>query len=100
MLKFRLYLLEHACSVGVVRCVMSGHMARISINMERARLQAQCANQRKPARHGSERVVIMTEYREHKWDEEYYGYRCSKCLTFIPFGCDPWLPNDEEEDDE
>jgi hypothetical protein len=27
----------------------------------------------------------------HNWEEEYYGYRCSACGTFIPFGSEPWL---------
>lgn len=30
--------------------------------------------------------------------EEYDGWRCSVCGTFYPFGCEPWL--DEEEGDD
>jgi hypothetical protein len=29
--------------------------------------------------------------------EEYYGYRCSLCDLFIPYGCEP---NDDEEEEE
>lgn len=32
---------------------------------------------------------------EHKWVEEYYGYKC-ECGAFIPYGCEPWIPTDEE----
>lgn len=32
---------------------------------------------------------------EHDWKEEYYGTRCEKCGLFYPFGCEPWLPDDE-----
>ena len=32
---------------------------------------------------------------EHDWREEYYGTRCAKCGTFYPFGCEPWMPDDE-----
>lgn len=30
------------------------------------------------------------------WLEEYYGYRCRVCGAFVPFGCEPWAPDDEE----
>lgn len=35
---------------------------------------------------------------EHQceWEEEYYGYRCKICGEFIPYGCEPWMPTDEE----
>ena len=36
----------------------------------------------------------------HDWQEEYYGWKCSKCGDFIPFGCEPWMPVDEYEEDE
>lgn len=32
---------------------------------------------------------------EHDWKEEYYGTRCSKCNTFYPTGCEPWMPDDD-----
>lgn len=37
----------------------------------------------------------------HQWKEEYYGYRCGECGQFIPFGCEPWLnePDDYDDDD-
>lgn len=34
-----------------------------------------------------------TLFGNHKWVEEYYGTRCTKCKTFYPHGCAPW---DEE----
>ncbi len=30
------------------------------------------------------------------WTEEYYGYRCRACGDFVPFGCEPWAPDDNE----
>ena len=40
----------------------------------------------------------------HEWHEEYYGYHCSLCDLFYPFGCAPWddldeLANDDEDED-
>ena len=32
----------------------------------------------------------------HNYTEEYYGYRCIDCDQFIPYGCEPWLPDDDE----
>jgi len=37
---------------------------------------------------------------KHEWKEEYYGTRCRKCDAFYPFGCEPWAPIEEDEDDE
>ena len=34
---------------------------------------------------------------DHKWVETYYGYRCENCDEFIPYGCEPWA---YERDDE
>ena len=28
---------------------------------------------------------------DHDLKEEYYGYRCSKCDLFIPYGSEPWI---------
>jgi hypothetical protein len=35
----------------------------------------------------------------HEWKEEYYGYHCSKCDLFYPFGLAPWEYFDEPEND-
>ena len=32
----------------------------------------------------------------HDWEEEHYGYRCRNCRDFIPCGCEPWMPLDDE----
>lgn len=32
---------------------------------------------------------------QHKWKEEYYGYKCEVCEMFVPYGSEPWLPIDE-----
>jgi hypothetical protein len=32
--------------------------------------------------------------------EEYYGWRCTVCDAFYPFGCEPWAPLDEEDEDD
>lgn len=37
---------------------------------------------------------------EHVWDQVYYGYECRECALFIPFGLEPWLPLDEDEQEE
>lgn len=31
----------------------------------------------------------------HLWEEDFYGWRCAGCDSFIPFGCEPWAPDDE-----
>lgn len=28
------------------------------------------------------------------YTEEYYGYKCKMCNHFIPYGCEPWLPDE------
>jgi len=33
----------------------------------------------------------------HRWKDEYYGYRCENCGDFIPYGCDPWMPFDDDD---
>jgi hypothetical protein len=37
---------------------------------------------------------------EHVWIEEYYGHCCCKCKQFIPYGGEPWMPDDEDFFDE
>ena len=32
---------------------------------------------------------------KHRYTEEYYGYRCVHCGEFIPFGCEPWIDDDD-----
>lgn len=34
---------------------------------------------------------------EHHWREVYYGYECEICGEFIPYGCEPWLDDEDEE---
>jgi hypothetical protein len=34
---------------------------------------------------------------DHQWREEYYGYKCINCEEFIPFGCEPWAPDEAVE---
>lgn len=46
-----------------------------------------------------ERAVKVCELTSHKWNDEYYGVRCEQCGTFYPYGCEPWLPFDGEDDD-
>jgi hypothetical protein len=33
-----------------------------------------------------------------QFEEEYYGYRCPRCKMFIPDGCEPWAPEEQEPD--
>lgn len=37
---------------------------------------------------------------EHHYKETYAGYECEYCHDFIPYGCEPWMPIDEDEDDD
>lgn len=39
--------------------------------------------------------VIVELNHKHDWQEEYYGYEC-RCGGFIPYGSEPWLPEDED----
>lgn len=32
---------------------------------------------------------------QHVWKEEYYGYKCERCQTFIPYGSEPWVITDD-----
>jgi hypothetical protein len=34
---------------------------------------------------------------KHDWKEVYYGYECRKCSLFVPFGCEPWAPDEDVE---
>lgn len=45
------------------------------------------------------RASAVCDMTHHEWTEGYYGYRCDNCGLFIPFGCEPWAPNDDNESD-
>lgn len=45
-----------------------------------------------------ERAQELCELTHHDWVEDYYGYRCSQCNMFIPYGCEPWIDFDDEGD--
>jgi len=36
------------------------------------------------------------ECRSGDWKEVYYGYECRVCGAFVPFGGEPWAPDDGE----
>lgn len=36
----------------------------------------------------------------HEWGPHYYGHECVTCKLFVPFGCEPWAPNEDESDKE
>lgn len=38
---------------------------------------------------------MINREHEHDWREGYYGWECD-CGEFIPFGCEPWVPTDDE----
>jgi hypothetical protein len=40
------------------------------------------------------RLIPSCDPWQHKWVEVYYGYECSICGDFVPFGSEPWI--DEE----
>lgn len=41
----------------------------------------------------------LCETTHHKWRGEYYGYKCEICGDFIPYGCEPWLPVEDDDED-
>lgn len=41
-----------------------------------------------------------TDMSKCEWQEVYYGYKCVKCGTFVPFGSEPWMPLDNDGDDD
>ena len=48
-----------------------------------------------------ERAREICELTSHKWRDVYYGIECEQCGLFYPDGCEPWLPmNDDEDEDE
>jgi len=50
-----------------------------------------------PPRGGSGVEPKYCEPSNHVWKQGYYGWECAKCGLMIPFGCEPWLPFDEEQ---
>lgn len=36
---------------------------------------------------------------KHDWKETYYGVKCSECGLFYPHGSEPWLPDEEEPEE-
>lgn len=47
-----------------------------------------------------ERARQLCEATSHVWREEYYGYHCENCGEFVPFGCEPWIPADIDDESE
>jgi hypothetical protein len=45
-----------------------------------------------------ERAEEICNITHHKWVEEYYGYVCQDCGLFIPYGCEPRLPFDLDDE--
>lgn len=43
-----------------------------------------------------EQAFRLCQMTHHDWVEEYYGYRCTQCGEFIPYGCEPWMPDEDE----
>ena len=40
-------------------------------------------------------IETVHDCKSTDWKEEYYGYRCKVCGNFVPFGCEPWMPEQE-----
>jgi hypothetical protein len=36
---------------------------------------------------------------DHDWIDGYYGLYCRHCDMMIPYGCEPWLPIDDDDID-
>jgi hypothetical protein len=47
-----------------------------------------------------EKAHELCEITHHQWSEDYYGYTCQNCGEFIPYGCEPWTPVDQDDDDD
>jgi hypothetical protein len=45
---------------------------------------------------GNPKTREICEATHHEWKEEYYGYKCENCGEFIPYGSEPWEPDEEE----
>ena len=43
-----------------------------------------------------EKAQQLCEMTGHKWQETYYGLKCEQCGLFIPDGCEPWTPLDDD----
>ena len=44
-----------------------------------------------------ERKQEICDCTHHEWVEEYYGYVCENCGLFIPYGSEPWMPDDPDD---
>lgn len=44
-----------------------------------------------------EEVRQYCEMSSHHWRDEYYGYQCETCGEFILYGCEPWMPLDDDD---
>lgn len=42
----------------------------------------------------------LCEATHHEWKEEYYGLKCETCGEFIPYGCEPWVSDEEEPEED
>ena len=47
-----------------------------------------------------ERAQEICEMIGHKWEETYYGIRCMNCGLFYPDGCEPWMPYEDDPEEE
>jgi hypothetical protein len=43
-----------------------------------------------------EEIQQICDATHHKWIDEYYGQKCETCGIFIPYGCEPWMPLDDD----
>lgn len=47
-----------------------------------------------------ERTQEVCGWIQHHWIETYYGIQCEQCGLFYPYGCEPWLPDEDNLDEE
>ena len=45
----------------------------------------------------SEKAQELCNLIYHRWTEEYYGYVCENCGLLVPYGSEPWMPDDPDE---
>lgn len=47
-----------------------------------------------------EEVKQICDLTHHEWADEYYGLKCENCGEFIPYGCEPWIPFEDDDEPE
>jgi len=46
-----------------------------------------------------EKAEEVCAFTQHVWEEGYYGWTCRVCGQLIPYGCEPWAPQEDDWDE-